>query len=180
MEIFCVDTTKAMNSMAVKHWVNDLMEKGVLMGGSIESVITRHTIHQSVQPDGTNLDLMVVGGDYDALLINYQGDQIIQGNFLVGYKLSFGNPLPFIKRMVISMDGLTGFEGLANISVRADYMAVEAEVERLIAEADKPAPKPKPKPKKKATAALKAKPTVNQLAPKSKAVTTKNVQQSLF
>lgn len=195
MKVFCVDTGSVLNGISVKEWVNDLMEKGAVMGGSVESVITRHTIHQATQQDGTRLDVMYIDSDNDALLINYQDGQIIQGNFLVGYKPSFGNPLPFIKRIVISMEGLKGFDNLANISVSTDYMAVEAEVERLQAEAHKPAPKLKPK--KKASVVLKAKaemvvekktiapkekakPTINQLAPKSKVITSKYVQQSLF
>lgn len=195
MKVFCVDTSSVLNGISVKEWVNNLMEKGAVMGGSVESVITRHTIHQATQQDGTRLDVMYIDSDSDALLINYQDGQIIQGNFLVGYKPSFGNPLPFIKRIVISMEGLKGFDNLANISVSTDYMAVEAEVDRLQAEADKSAPKPKPK--KKATASLKekavagvekktiapkekSKPTISQVAPKSKANTTKYVQQSLF
>lgn len=171
MEIFCVES-KALNSLGVKLWVIELMEKGVLMGSNVEAVIDRHIIYQSTQTDGTRLDVMYINSDHETLLINRQGEQIIQGNFLVGYKPSFGNPLPFIKRTVISMEGLTSFDGLAEISVGTDYQAIEDKVEQLRLEAEKPS--------KKGVVSSNMKHSDRKCVPASKSLTTDYVQQSLF
>lgn len=172
MKIFFVDSDKVMNDINVRDWVLNMLEKGVLMGSDFKAVIARHTIHQSVQPDGTQLDVMYINSDQDALLINYQGDEIIQGNLLVGYTAAFGNPLPFIKRTVTSMDGLRNIDRLASISVRTDYLAVEEEVERQLAEATKPTKKAI-KPAKEKSVEMKIKPTVKRIEPD-------HSQQSLF
>lgn len=178
MKIFFVDSDKVMNDINVRDWVLNMLEKGILMGSDVKAVIARHTIHQSVQPDGTQLDVMYINSDNDALLINYQGDEIIQGNLLVGYTPAFGNPLPFIKRIVISMDGLRSFDRLASISVTTDYLAVEEEVERLLAQGDKS--NKSAKPAKKVSVKCDAKPKVKKCLSATDTSTINSTQGSLF
>lgn len=124
MKLFIIDNSEPLSQFDVMCYLDKLMQKRLIWTDTLSSTLRVYTRYESAQEDGTHLALVYIDDENEPLLINYDGDTIIQGYFLVGYESSFGNPLPYIIRNVINTAGLEPV-----INIRTDYLALE-EIER--------------------------------------------------
>lgn len=123
MKIFMIDSD-TLTSEQIKHHFGQLKDRRVIWAENIQGVFKVYMRYQSTQADGTQLTLIYIDDDHDAMIINHQGDTLIQGHLIFNYEASFGNPMPYIIRQV--QGDLPATSPDSNISIRTDYLALEA------------------------------------------------------
>ena len=196
MSIFIVDDSHELNSIEVRNWLIDLIESKVIMAECVNGAKRILTKYSRALEDGTTLDLLYVDNERDPLVISRKDEEIYCGYLLFGYDSSFGNPLPYLDRMVFDLDS-----SQKKICLRTKYLEVEERVAAIKAEALLDVPKKvvaasasKPKKPKGSTEKVREKkglpakaetkpPTLSsqaKRAAKQKAVAPHPIQQSLF
>jgi hypothetical protein len=126
MGIFVVDDSTELNSLGVRDWLINLIERKKIWASEIKSAKYLLTKYSQELEDGTVLELLYIDDDHDAMVINRKDEDIYCGYLLFGYQKSFGDPLPYLIRTVYDLTSTN-----RKINLRTKYEDVEARVALL-------------------------------------------------